>query len=87
MDAVHRCEYSNAVIGITEEMSPVPEYVPGSPGMSPLLLRFERRRREVVQADFHVFAATTGTSMCASRILAVITEASSVFPRIRSGCW
>ena len=57
MDAVHRCEYSNAVIGVTEEMSPVAEYVPGSPGMSPILLRFERRRRELVQADFHVFAA------------------------------
>jgi hypothetical protein len=57
MDAVHRCEYSNAVIGITEEMSPVAEYVRGSTGMSPILVRFERRRRELVQADFHVFAA------------------------------
>ena len=56
MDTMHRCEYSNAVIGITEEMSPVAEYIPGS-GMNPILLRFELRRRELVQADFHVFAA------------------------------
>jgi Type I phosphodiesterase / nucleotide pyrophosphatase len=57
MDAVHRCEYSNAVIGITEELSPVAANVPGSPGVNPILLRFERRRRELVQADFHVFAS------------------------------
>jgi hypothetical protein len=57
MRVVHRCEYSNAVIGITEELSPVADNVPGPPGISPILLRFERRRRELVQADFHVFAA------------------------------
>jgi hypothetical protein len=57
MDAVHRCEYSNAVIGITEELSPVEANVAGSQGISPILLRFERRRRELVQADFHVFAS------------------------------
>jgi hypothetical protein len=57
MDAVHRCKYSNGVIGITEELSPVADNVPGTPGEDPLLLRFERRRRELVQADFHVFAA------------------------------
>jgi len=35
----------------------VADNVPGPPGISPILLRFERRRRELVQADFHVFAA------------------------------
>jgi hypothetical protein len=57
LEAIHRCKYSNAVIGITEELSPVEENVPGPPGISSTLLRFERRRRELVQADFHVFAA------------------------------
>jgi hypothetical protein len=57
MHAVHRCEYSNAVIGITEELSPVAANVPGVPGVSPTLLRFERRHRELVQPDFHVFAS------------------------------
>jgi hypothetical protein len=57
MHAVHRCEYSNAVIGITEELSPVAANVQGPQGVNPILLRFERRRRELVQADFHVFAS------------------------------
>jgi hypothetical protein len=57
MHAVHRCEYSNAVIGITEELSPVGTNVPGPQGISPILRRFEIRRRELVQADFHVFAS------------------------------
>jgi hypothetical protein len=57
MHAVHQCEYSNAVIGITEELSPVEANVPGVPGVSSTLLRFERRRRELVQPDFHVFAS------------------------------
>jgi hypothetical protein len=57
MRAVDLCEYSNAVIGITEELSPVADNVAGPPGISTILLRFERRRRELVQADFHVFAA------------------------------
>jgi hypothetical protein len=57
MHAVHRCEYSNAVIGITEELSPVAANVPGPEGVNRILLRFERRRRELVQADFHVFAS------------------------------
>ncbi len=55
--AIHRCAYSNGVIGITEELSPVADIVPGTPGMDPIMLRYERRRRELVQADFHVFAA------------------------------
>ena len=55
--AIHRCKYSNGVIGITEELSPVQNNVPGQPGISSILLRFERRRRDLVRADFHVFAA------------------------------
>jgi hypothetical protein len=57
LDAIHKCEYSNGVIGITEELSPVQDNVPGPPGISPVMLRYERRRRELVQADFHVFAS------------------------------
>lgn len=55
--AIYKCRYSNGVIGITEELSPVGANVPGPPGISPVLLHFEKRRRELVRADFHVFAA------------------------------
>ncbi|MBV9759236.1 MAG: alkaline phosphatase family protein [Acidobacteriaceae bacterium] len=57
MEAIHRCRYSNGVIGVIEELSPVEDNVPGPSGLAPLLLRYERRRRELVQPDFHVFAA------------------------------
>jgi hypothetical protein len=57
LNAIHLCQYSNGVIGITEELSPIADHVPGPPGLDPILLRYERRRRELVQADFHVFAA------------------------------
>ncbi|MBV8553828.1 MAG: alkaline phosphatase family protein [Acidobacteriaceae bacterium] len=57
MEAIHQTRYSNGVIGITEQLSPVADNVPGPRGTSPVLLRYERRRRELVQADFHVFAA------------------------------
>lgn len=57
LTAIHLCKYSNAVIGITEELSPIADNVPGPRGIDPILLRYERRRRELVQADFHVFAA------------------------------
>jgi hypothetical protein len=57
MDAIHLCRYSNGVIGVTEQLSPVVDNVPGQPGMDPVMLRFERRRRALVQADFHLFAA------------------------------
>lgn len=57
MNAVHLCRYSNGVVGVTEQLSPVADNVPGKPGMDPVMLRFERRRRALVQADFHVFAA------------------------------
>jgi hypothetical protein len=55
--AVHQCRYSNGVIGITEELSSVAANVPGLVGVSPVLHRYEQRRRELVQADFHVFAS------------------------------
>lgn len=57
LEATHLCRYSNGVIGVTEQLSPVVDNVPGPPGISPVLLRFERRRRALVQADFHIFAA------------------------------
>lgn len=55
--ATHLCRYSNAVIGIPEELSPIADYVPGPKGIDPILLNYERRRRHLVEADFHVFAA------------------------------
>lgn len=57
LKATHRCRYSNGVIGVIEELSPVEDNVPGPPGLDPVLLRYVRRRRALVQADFHVFAA------------------------------
>jgi hypothetical protein len=57
MAAIHKTRYSNGVIGITEELSPVGDNVPGSTGIDPVLLRYERRRRELVQADLHLFAS------------------------------
>ena len=55
--AIHKTRYSNGVIGIIEELSPVGDNVPGRAGTDPVLLRYERRRRELVQADIHLFAA------------------------------
>jgi hypothetical protein len=57
LEATHRCRYSDSVIGIAEDLSPIEKNVPGRPGISDLALRYERRRRALVQADFHVFAA------------------------------
>ena len=57
LQTTHRCRYSNGVVGITEELSPVENNVSGAPGMDPLILRYERRRRALVQADFHIFAS------------------------------
>lgn len=55
--AIHRCRYSNGVIGISEELSPIEELVPGSVGADPLMRRYEQRRRKLVRSDFEVFAA------------------------------
>ena len=57
LEATHLCKYSNGVIGVTEELSPVARNVPGPAGLSPVLLRYERRRRELVQPDIEIFAA------------------------------
>jgi hypothetical protein len=56
-EAVYSCHYSNGVVGIIEELSPISDEIPGPAGMNPTLLRYERRRRELVQADLHLFAA------------------------------
>lgn len=56
-DAIHRCKYSNGVISVTEQFSPVGPNVPGAPGESPLRVLYERHRRELVEPDFQVFAA------------------------------
>ena len=56
-EAIHQTRYSNGVIGVVEELSPVENNVPGPPGANPVLLRYEKRRRELVQADLHVFAS------------------------------
>ncbi len=57
METIHDCRYSNGIIGIIEELSPVGANIPGPAGMNPVMLRYVRRQRELVQADFHVFAA------------------------------
>ncbi len=57
MQAIHECRYSNGVIGIVEELAPIGPNVPGKPGLDPVMLRYEKRRRDLVEADFHVFAA------------------------------
>jgi hypothetical protein len=57
LEATHLCKYSNGVIGITEELSPVAANVPGTRGLNPVLLRYERRRRELVKPDIEIFAA------------------------------
>ena len=55
--AIHLTEYSNGVIGIIEDLSPVARNVPGWTGLDPVPVRYERRRRELVQPDMWVFAA------------------------------
>jgi hypothetical protein len=54
--AIYRCRYSNAVIGITEELRPPESVLPSTASTTPMG-RLELRRRDLVQADFHVFAA------------------------------
>lgn len=56
-NAIHKCKYSNGVIDITEQFSPIAPNVPGVVGESPLRIRYEKRRRELVEPDFQVFAA------------------------------
>ncbi|MBV8832182.1 MAG: alkaline phosphatase family protein [Acidobacteriaceae bacterium] len=56
-EAIHLCHYSNAVIGIVEELSPVGDQVLSAWPRNPVMLEYEKRRRELVQPDFDVFAA------------------------------
>jgi hypothetical protein len=85
LNTIHLCQYSNGVIGITEELSPIGDRVPGPPGLDPILLRYERRRRELVQADFQVFAADHSNFNVPSPTLVEITAASSASPLTRFG--
>ncbi len=57
LETTHLCQYSNGVIGVSEELSPVAVNVLGTPGMNPILLRYEQHRRELVQPDMEIFAA------------------------------
>jgi hypothetical protein len=57
MRAIHQCRYSNGVIGIVEELAPIAPGVPGKPGMDPVMLRYEKRRRSLVETDLHIFAS------------------------------
>jgi hypothetical protein len=54
--AIHQCHYSDGVIGITEELLPPSVALPKADDKSPLR-QLELRRRQLVQPDFHVFAA------------------------------
>jgi hypothetical protein len=56
LNAIHKTHYSVGVISVIEDLSPVAAYVPGPPGADPKWLEYERRRRELVQPDFQVFA-------------------------------
>lgn len=58
LDAVHRTEYSDGIIGLREQLSPIvlpPQTEPATQD-DILLRRFEQRRRDNVQADLLVLA-------------------------------
>jgi hypothetical protein len=57
INAAHKTRYSNAVIGLTEELLPPSQALTGPKHGSDLLTRLEIRRRDLVQPDFQVFAA------------------------------
>ena len=57
IDRLHGCRYSNGIVGITEELLPPSQALTATNNASSLPARFELRRRELVQPDFHVFAA------------------------------
>lgn len=54
--ATYACRYTNGVVGITEELFPMTDALPKRESMTPLLQQLELRRRQLVQADFHIFA-------------------------------
>jgi hypothetical protein len=55
--AIYACRYANGVVGITEELMPIADVMPKRPSVAPLLQQLELRRRQLVQADFHIFAS------------------------------
>jgi hypothetical protein len=61
LHAVHRGQYSNAVIGLQEELArhPIESTSPDEPGLSEderLMRRFNKRQREIVEADLLIVA-------------------------------
>lgn len=59
--AVHRTQYSNGIIGLHEELArhPIESTSPDEPGISEderLMRRFNRRQREIVEADLLIVA-------------------------------
>jgi hypothetical protein len=61
LHAVHRTEYSNGIIGLHEEFArhPIESTSPDEPGLSEderLMRRFNRRQREMVEADVLIVA-------------------------------
>ena len=59
LDAVHRTLYSNGIIGLREQLSPIVLLAQAEPAAQDdvLLRRFEQRRRDNVQADLLVLAS------------------------------
>ena len=87
MGAVHLCEYSNAVIGITDSYHRWQITFPALRASAPFSFASSAVAANWCKPIFMCLRRTTGTSMCASRILAGITEASCAFRRIPYGCW
>jgi len=61
LHAVHRGQYSNGVIGLQEELArhPIESTSPDAPGLSEderLMRRFNKRQREIVEADMLIVA-------------------------------
>lgn len=54
--AIHRTAYSNAVVGLTEELLPMEYALPARPSLNAHLEQLELRRRHLVEGDFHIFA-------------------------------
>jgi len=54
--AVHRCRYSNGIIGIAEEMLPPSQALPPTAGLDARLRPMEILKRDLVQPDLEIFA-------------------------------
>ena len=61
--AIHKTRYSNGVIGITEELSPVGENVPGRPGMDRSCFATSGGAESWCRPIFICSRPTIGTSM------------------------